>query len=97
GPASLALGRIKSAVNTALLDVPAEGKAGVEALKTARAAAGQRFAEQDASKGISAAVEDVAPDKFVQKFIMGADARELAATKAELLKTPAGQQAMKDM
>jgi hypothetical protein len=39
----------------------------------------------------------VHPDKFVQKFIVGADVRDLAATKAELKKTPAGQQAMKDV
>jgi hypothetical protein len=45
GPASLALGRIKSALNAALLEVEPSGQQGVEALKTARAAAAQRFAE----------------------------------------------------
>src|SRR5581483_10821155 len=97
GPGALAVGRLKSALNQALLDVEPSGQQGVEALKTARAAAAQRFAEQDASKGISAAVDDVAPDRFVQKFILGAPARELAATKSELMKTPAGQQALKDV
>lgn len=96
GPASLALGRIKGAVNQALLDVEPAGQQGVEALKTARAAAAQRFAEQDAGKGITAALDDVAPDKFVQKFIVGADVRDVAAMKAELLKSPAGTQALKD-
>jgi hypothetical protein len=67
GPASLALGRIKSALNSALLEVEPSGQQGVEALKTARAAAAQRFAEADASKGISAALDDVHPDQFVQR------------------------------
>lgn len=97
GPASLALGRIKGAMNEALLEVEPAGQQGVEALKTARAAAAQRFTEQDASKGISAAIDDVAPDRFVQKFIIGAPAREMKATLAELGKSPQGQQAVSDV
>jgi hypothetical protein len=81
-------------VNEALLEVEPAGAQGVEALKTARAAAAQRFAEQDASKGISAAIDDVAPDRFVQKFIIGAPAREMKATLAELGKSRAGKQAV---
>src|SRR5581483_5250885 len=96
GPGALALGRIKSALNEALLDVEPSGQQGVEALKTARAAAAQRFKEQGASKGIAAAVDDVAPDRFVDKFVVKAPTRELAA-KAELLKTDAGRQAFNDV
>lgn len=95
-PGAKALAPIKAALNEALLDVEPAGAQGVEALKTARAAAAQRFAEQDAGKGITAALDDVAPDKFVQKFIVGADARDVAAMKSELLKSPAGTQALKD-
>lgn len=97
GPASTAIGRIKAAVNQALLDVEPAGKEGVEALKTARAAAAQRFAERDASAGISAAVDDVAPDRFVQKFIINAPARDMKATLAELRKSADGVQAVKDV
>jgi hypothetical protein len=96
GPASLAIGRLKSALNQALLEVEPSGQQGVEALKTARAAAAQRFAEADASKGISAAVDDVHPDQFVQKFIVKAPVKDLGATLAELKKTPDGLQAVKD-
>ena len=96
GPASLALGRVKGALNQALLDVAPEGQQGVEALKAARAAAAQRFAEADASKGITAALEDVSPDNFVQRFIVKAPVKELSATLAELKKTPEGLQAVKD-
>lgn len=97
GPASLALGRIKGAVNEALLEVETAGKQGVEQLKTARAAAAERFAEQRAGTGITAAIDDVAPDRFVQKFIIGAPAREMKATLAELGKSAQGQQAISDV
>jgi hypothetical protein len=94
GPGSLALGRIKGALNEALLEVEPAGAQGVEALKTARAAAAQRFAERKAGTGITAALDDVAPDRFVQKFIIGAPAREMKATLAELGKSAQGQQAV---
>lgn len=97
GPASTALGRIKSAVNEALLEVEPSGQQGVEALKTARAAAAQRFAEQKAGKGITAAIDDVSPDRFVQKFVVGADARDLRAMLGELRKSPEGGQAVADV
>lgn len=94
GPASLALRRLKSALDDALMEVP---DGGVEALKTARAAAAERFAAQRSGAGVTAAIDDVAPDKFVQRFIVGGDVRDLKALKAELLKSPDGQQAMKDV
>lgn len=94
GPASLALRRLKTALNDALMEVP---DGGVEALKTARAAAAERFAAQRAGAGVTAAIDDVAPDQFVQKFVMGGSTRDLQALKAELLKSPNGQQAMKDV
>lgn len=97
GPASTALGRIKSAVNEALLDVEPAGKQGVEQLKAARAAAAQRFAEQDASKGVSAAIQDVAPDRFVKKYIMDADARDVRGLWEELGKSAHGKQAQADV
>lgn len=97
GPASTALGRIKSAVNEALLDVEPSGKEGVEALKTARAAAATRFAEQKAGKGIEAAIGDISPDRFVKKFVMDADVRDVRAMVGELGKSDAGKQAISDV
>lgn len=94
GPASLAIRRLKTALDDALMEVP---DGGIEALKTARAAAAERFAAQRSGAGVTAAIDDVAPDKFVQRFILGGDARDLKALKGELLKSPDGQQAMKDV
>lgn len=93
GPQSLVIGRLKGALNESLIETPGGG----ELLTKAREAAAQRFAEQRASSGISAAVEDVAPDKFVQRFITGADSRDLRGTLAELKKTDLGRQAVKDI
>lgn len=94
GPASLAIRRLKTALDEALMEVP---DGGIEALKTARAAAAERFAAQRSGAGVTAAIDDVSPDKFVQKFVIGADVRDLRALKAELLKSADGQQAMKDV
>lgn len=97
GPASKAIGMLKGALNQSLLDVPQAAGEGAEKLIAARAAAAQRFAEQDAGKGITAALDDVSPDRFVKKFIYDADVRDVRAMKAELLKTPDGEQALKDV
>ncbi len=95
GTASKALAPLKQALNESLLDVPAEGA--TQALMTARAAAAQRFKEQGAAKGIGAALDDVAPDRFVKKFILDADVRDLRGTLAELRKSPDGAQAIADI
>lgn len=94
GPASLALQRIKNAVNQAVLDVPGDGS---QALMTARKAAAQRFAEADASKGISAALDDISPDVFMDRFIRNVPIKDFRATVAELGKTDMGKQALKDI
>lgn len=93
GPQSLALGRLKTALNESLLEVPGDGS---QALLNARQAAAQRFAEQKAGKGITAALDDVSPDRFVKRFVMDADVRDVRAMKAELLKSPEGAQAFAD-
>lgn len=92
-----AVGMLQSALNKSLLDVPLENKAGAEALIKARAAASQRFTEQEAGSGIAAAIDDVHPDKFVQRFIVSAPARDMKATLAELAKTPQGAQSIADI
>lgn len=95
GPASLALGRIKQTLNESLLDIPEKGAS--EALLTARKAAAERFAEQRSSSGVAAAIEDVAPDRFVKRFIMDAPARDMKATLDQLKKTPDGAQSIQDI
>lgn len=94
GPAALALQRLKGALNESLLEVPGDGS---KALLEARQAAAQRFAEQRAGSGISAAIDDVAPDRFVKKFVLDAPVRDLRGTLSELKKSPAGEQAIKDI
>jgi hypothetical protein len=95
GPASLALGRLKTALNASLGEV--EDKGAADALKTARAAAFQRFTEHDASKGIQYAVDEVHPDKFVKRFIIDAPVKDMKATLAELGKSAEGGQAVSDI
>lgn len=97
GPQSLALARIKSSLNESLLDVAPNAKQGADALVTARAAAAERFAEQKAGKGVTAAIDDVAPDRFVKKFVLDADARDLRSMLEKLRKTPDGTQAISDV
>lgn len=93
GPASNAIGRIKSALNESLIETPGGG----EKLLKAREAAAQRFAEQRAGKGISAAIDDVAPDRFVKKFVLDADVRDVRALVSELGKSGQGKQAIADI
>jgi hypothetical protein len=93
GPQSKAIGIIKGSLNESLIEVPGGG----EKLLRAREAAAARFSEQDASKGISAAISDVAPDRFVKKFILDADVKDLRGTLAELGKSDQGKQAIKDI
>lgn len=93
GPASKAIARIKAGLNESLIDSPGGG----EMLTRAREAAAQRFADARASQGVSSAIKDVSPDQFMQRFIKGADIKDLRATVAELKKTDLGKQALKDI
>jgi len=93
-PGAKALQVLKNALDESLLDVEGNGAKG---LLEARQAAAKRFAEQRAAKGITAAIEDVAPDRFVKRFIVDADVRDLRGTLGELKKSPAGEQAIKDI
>lgn len=97
GAGSLAVGRLKTALSQAMLEVAPEGKAGVEALTKARAAAAQMFREGEASKGVAAAIDDVHPDKFVDRFILKAPVRDMKITLAQLQKSPGGVQAIADV
>jgi hypothetical protein len=84
GPSSRALGIIKQSINEALLDVPDDGTS--QALLTARKAAAARFAEQRSGKAVTAAMDNAAPDKFFDRYVINGDVREVLALKASLSK-----------
>jgi hypothetical protein len=93
GPQSKVLGMLKGSLNESLIETPGGGKL----LTKAREAAAQRFAEQRAGKGITAAIDDVSPDRFVKKFVLDADARDVRALVSELGKSAQGKQAISDI
>lgn len=90
-----ALAPIKEALNEALLDIP--DNTGSKALMTARKAAADMFAAQRVSSGVGAAIDDVAPDRFVKKFILDAPTRDMRATLKALKEAPGGAQALSDI
>jgi len=94
-PGARALQPIKESLNEALLDIPETGAS--EALLKARRSAADMFAQDRVSKGVSAAIEDVAPDKFVKRFILDAPDRDVRATLAQIKKSPDGEKAISDI
>jgi len=73
----------------ALVQIDSQAPAFMQALNDARGAARGRFAWQESSKPVEAALSGMEPDKFVQKFVIGgsvADAQALAkeAPKAQI-------------
>jgi hypothetical protein len=85
-----------SIVRTALEDLPLSGDA--EALKPlaneARSAAKARFDMLKKDPAYDAAVNDAAPDKFINKYIIGGNKRDLEALTAQLGKGSEGHQAV---
>lgn len=85
-----------SIVRTALEDLPLSGQA--EALKPlaneARSAAKARFDLLKKDPAYDAAVNDVAPDKFINKYIIGGNKRDLQALVDQLGKGSEGHQAV---
>lgn len=100
GPASRSIGILKNAVSESLLDVPTKGLKTSEALLAAREAHAARMATQRSASGITAAIDDVAPDKFVQTYIINngpkSSTREVEKLLFELKSEPAAQQAIKE-
>lgn len=67
-------------VRDSLENTPIAGEVGEQALSAfnaARGAARQRFAELESNPALAAAVDDVAPDKFFNKYVLSAPARDL--------------------
>lgn len=77
-----------SAAPEAIAAVVDEGKLARDAFTQARQAARSRFATIEQTPALKAALDDVAPDRFVQKFVLGADARDVAAMKTILQNSP---------
>lgn len=65
-----------------------EGAAAREAFAQARAAARQRFATIEDTPALKAALDGEAPDKFVQRYVLGASVQELQAMKKVLANSP---------
>lgn len=65
-----------------------EGAAAREAFAQARAAARNRFATIEATPALRAALDQEAPDKFVQNFILNADVRDVQAMRNVLGNSP---------
>ena len=85
-----------SIVRTALEELPLSGEA--EALKPlaneARSAAKARFDMLKKDPAYDAAVNDAVPDKFIAKYIIGGNKRDLEALTAQLGKGSEGHQAV---
>lgn len=94
-PQALAIGKVRDALNAAGIadNVGVEAKG---AFDTARGLAKDRFKTIEGAPGLQAAIDDVSPDRFVKKFILDADARDLRATLGQL-KGPEGKQAVADI
>lgn len=65
-----------------------EGAAARDAFDQARRAARARFATIEDTPALKAALDDAAPDKFVQQYILGADVRDVQAMKKVLANSP---------
>jgi hypothetical protein len=83
GPASGSIAQLKTALERSLHEVPI-GKDASQALLTARNAAAEMFSAREAGAGVSRAIADVAPDKFMQLNVLGGSVRDLQALRSEL-------------
>jgi hypothetical protein len=64
------------------------GQMARDAFDQARAAARSRFATIEQTPALKAALDDAAPDKFVQQFVVGADVRDVQALRKVLENSP---------
>jgi hypothetical protein len=65
-----------------------EGAAARQAFEEARRAARSRFATIEETPSLKAALDEAAPDKFVQQFILNADVRDVEAMRRVLQNSP---------
>lgn len=95
GSSSAALAEIQKALNESLLDVPVENAS--KMLLAARKAHSARMTELESGKGVTRAVEDVSPDRYFERNVIGGDVRDIKALKDYLIKTPEGGQAWNNL
>ena len=77
-----------SVINQSVPGVADEAAAARQAFDTARQAARSRFSTIENTPALKAAMDDVAPDKFVQKYVLNADARDIEAMRSVLKDNP---------
>lgn len=65
-----------------------DGAAARQAFAEARAAARSRFATIESTPALKAALDGDAPDKFVQRYVIGANVQDLQAMKKVLANSP---------
>lgn len=64
------------------------GREAADAFKAARAAASERFGAIDSSAPLKAALDNMAPEDFMQKFVFGNKARDILALRADVQSNP---------
>lgn len=72
------------------------GEAARRAFEQARSAARSRFAGIEANPAMRAALDNDAPDDFVRRYVLGADARELNALRQSLAENPEALQQVRE-
>lgn len=92
-PEASAVGVVRNALQRTPLaqtDLPdgGMGQAAREAFDTARQAARARFADIERSPAMSAALDNEAPDNFVRRYLLNANARDLQALREQLAGNP---------
>jgi len=95
-PEALAIGKVRDALNSAPI-ADNVGQDAKRAFDTARAAARGRFALHEQVPAMAAAIDEAAPDRFVKKFVLDADAGTLRDTLRQLRSTPDGAAAVADI
>lgn len=97
-PQALAISKVRDALNNAGI-ADNVGEDAKRAFDAARSQARARFQVHEEAPALSAAVDDFAPDKFLDKFITGknVEARQLRATMQQLRAAPEGAQAIADI
>lgn len=92
-PQASAVGVVRNALRETPLsatDFPdgGSGQAARDAFDAARQAARNRFATIESTPAMAAALDDVAPDRFVQQFILNGNARDLQQLRTALEGNP---------
>jgi hypothetical protein len=87
---NFALSAVNRALQNEIDNVGSQaGDEAAQAFKAARAAASERFKQIETSAPLKAAIEGMEPDKFIQKFVINGNAKDLLTLRANLQDNPA--------